>query len=322
MRRQILQVIASCTDRKRGEPEPSHRLGAHPVGSRRASSWARALVRGTSTTPAGDLYVGNHWSVARSIAETAPARGWCQVELWAASAGYGLVGYDEPVRCYSATFAPRHPDSVITLDAPGTPAEQARAWWTALRQIPRTSGRPTSVADLVTTTPEATLLIFASSPYLHAMESDLLAARQRLQEPSRLIIVTNEGYRPGRLAESLVTSSAPMRGELGGQLTSLHARVARYLVENIPPTRFRADEARSLVERLRTRSSIEPLPHRSTLTDQQVITFIRTELRGTDGLSASRLLRSLRDSGRACEQKRFKRLFDHARGESCKLAKA
>lgn len=321
MKRRILHVIASCTDRKRGEPAPSHRLGAHPVGRHRASSWSRALARGGHTLPAGDLYVGNHWSVARSIAETAPARGWDRAELWAASAGYGLVACDEPLRCYSATFAPRHPDSVITFDAPGAPAEQARAWWTALAQTPRASGRPTSVEALAAKVPDATLLVFASSAYLDAMESDLFAARELLRDPSRLVIVTNEGYRSGPLGESLVSSCAAMRGELGGQLTSLHARVARYLVEHLAPARFRVGEARSIADELRMRSSVQPTPVRSPMTDNQVIAFIRAASR-SDGVTASRLLRSLRDSGRACEQKRFKQLFLRARGESCKLAKA
>jgi hypothetical protein len=42
--------------------------------------------------------------------------------------------------------------------------------------------------------------------------------------------------------------------------------------------------------------------------DADVIDWIREEYKHGRGASASRMLRALRDSGRACEQKRFGRL--------------
>ncbi|WP_395849315.1 hypothetical protein [Cystobacter fuscus] len=44
------------------------------------------------------------------------------------------------------------------------------------------------------------------------------------------------------------------------------------------------------------------------MTDEEVQQFIVRALR-TEALSCSAALRRLRDSGRACEQQRFKRLF-------------
>ncbi|MGW6004361.1 hypothetical protein ACWFNS_09240 [Oerskovia enterophila] len=51
---------------------------------------------------------------------------------------------------------------------------------------------------------------------------------------------------------------------------------------------------------------------RQTLTDDLVIRKIETLLSVDEQISASRALRILRDSGFACEQKRFARLFGFA----------
>lgn len=49
---------------------------------------------------------------------------------------------------------------------------------------------------------------------------------------------------------------------------------------------------------------------RSSMTDADIRRFLKRELRNTPGLSKSRALRLLRDSGQACEQRRFGALFD------------
>ena len=48
---------------------------------------------------------------------------------------------------------------------------------------------------------------------------------------------------------------------------------------------------------------------RKPLTDEEVKRFIRGKLRANPKARHSPLLRSLRESGQACEQKRFKNLF-------------
>ena len=52
---------------------------------------------------------------------------------------------------------------------------------------------------------------------------------------------------------------------------------------------------------------IQPVP------DEQVADFIKRKLRKQPEVTASPLLRSLRESGLACEQKRFGRIFKEIR---------
>ena len=56
---------------------------------------------------------------------------------------------------------------------------------------------------------------------------------------------------------------------------------------------------------------VEPLAKfaRTPMTDDEVLSFIHAESAGNAIASRSRLLRTLRDSGKACEQARFGRLY-------------
>ena len=53
---------------------------------------------------------------------------------------------------------------------------------------------------------------------------------------------------------------------------------------------------------------------RTTMSDEEVMEYIAGELSSHPKLKASPLLRNLRDSGRACEQKRFGRLYKRVAG--------
>ena len=109
-----LHVIAGCTDRKRLPTPAPLRLGSlhGSAGSDRFAVWWRTLERDRSPTrPAAELYAGDHWSVIRELPGLG-AKDGLTVRLWVASAGYGLVPADAPLRSYAATFTPGHADSV------------------------------------------------------------------------------------------------------------------------------------------------------------------------------------------------------------------
>jgi hypothetical protein len=97
---------------------------------------------------------------------------------------------------------------------------------------------------------------------------------------------------------------------MGGARLSLHARVARDVLQHAQAeTRFLdAPQVREYYERLIQRSAPPKRYERTPMTDDQVREFIVRALH-TEALSCSAALRKLRDSGLACEQQRFKRLF-------------
>jgi hypothetical protein len=97
---------------------------------------------------------------------------------------------------------------------------------------------------------------------------------------------------------------------MGGARLSLHARVARDVLQRaqVEAEFLDAPRVREYYEQLIQRSAPPRRYERTPMTDDEVRQFIVRTLR-TEAMSCSATLRRLRDSGLACEQQRFKRIF-------------
>lgn len=301
----------ACADRKRAAAGAPVRLGAIKPGSaaERCAAWWRSLSAAKADTAARELYAGDHWAVGRELPGAARTSGFAP-RLWVASAGYGLVPEEARLAAYSATFAADSPDTV--LSPAESPRERSQSWWRELGRR-RLLGHddPRSLADLaVRAAPGATLMVVASPTYVAALERDLeeaLAARRNL----RLLLITSApGPKAEQLADFWIPSTANLRMELGGALTSIHARVARRLLEQFDPSTLDAESARGYTRRLADRAPKLPTIDRRRGDDQQVRSFIQSALRRDDRLTHTQLLREYRASGFACEQRRFRDLFN------------
>jgi hypothetical protein len=101
---------------------------------------------------------------------------------------------------------------------------------------------------------------------------------------------------------------AKLKRLVGGAMQGVNARIAHRIVSQHDAWFPEKDRLRELIALWL--ASVEPLPKyaRTPMTDDEVLSFIRMESAGDAPPSRSRLLRRLRDSGRACEQQRFGRL--------------
>lgn len=313
-----VHIIVSCASRKRLPPPSDLQLRsvhAQSLGDRVSQWWYRLSRHRSATMSAMDLYLGDHWAIAKTLPSVASSVG-LRPSLWVASAGYGLVSVDAPMRSYSATFAGGHPDSVASIATNGiTPSEIGRAWWTWLSRVqgPHATA-PRSVGDIVREDPRAYILVVSSPDYVGAMEDDLLDAIQHARDPDRVIIVSSRGrFARGILGQHLILSDARLQVRLGGARTSLHIRVARKILEEAGEWALSATLLQARYRRLVARSPEAPRYDRARMTDDEVSRFIRSQLRHDSDVSCTLLLRSLRSSGLACEQFRFRSLFRAAK---------
>ena len=233
---QLVRIVVSCSDRKSTEVASDLRLAAYPDNlEERATRWIDRLNRpGGKIVPANQLYQGEHWSVVQKLTSTAAASG-CQVELWVASAGYGLVRADDSLEPYAATFATRNADSITRPGSNSSPGADAAFWWRRMSERPRTVGRPCNLQELAGQQPESPMIVALSASYARAVGRDLLAAAHALADQSQLFLVSSETAGSG-LGQFRVPTSARFQQSLGGTLMSLNARVANHIVELAPPT--------------------------------------------------------------------------------------
>jgi hypothetical protein len=298
-----VHLVASCTERKRATVHDDLCLGSLG-GEPSAPEWlARLGSVDVAGVPARDLYGGEHWKLVLDLEQQLQTRHE-DVRLWVASAGYGLMSADAELRPYSATFSPNTRDSVAK-DADG---DLLRPWW---RTLCEAHGH--SLKDLATSGASA-LVVIASSKYLRAMSEDLKSALLELPEDG-LILFSGAGPVDEALEPALVKVDARVQVALGGSDSlrgtkqGLAARTAQTLLTSARTWPPRASKLRASYNRLVTDHAAPAVPQRERHDDQAVLEFIKAQLREDPRLGWTALLRRWRDSGQACEQKRFRGLF-------------
>ena len=296
-----LHIIVTCTERKTAKvPEHLHLRnvpGDEPEAL--ASRWIERLAADVSTPAvlASDLYAGEHWTRAKALPGLAIDT---QAHLWTCSAGYGLIPAQAPVRPYAATLSPGHADSV-----PGGRAGTA-VWWDALSNWEgpdRT--QPRTFRELAKSDPDATFLLVISATYLQACHADIEAASMVIDH-DRFMIVSAGTRASTSLDRQLLPANARLQAHLGGTRQVLNVRIAEDLLKRRLMSCAAATEY--LEDLLRGYPDMERWDREKFSDDAHVIDWIREEYQHGRGASASRMLRALRESGRACEQKRFGKL--------------
>jgi hypothetical protein len=299
----VINLVITCTNRKATAAVASlqaRSLTGKSIASR-SKVWCDRISNRTDGIPAAMLYKGDHWSVVQSIASS---RGSLKVNVWIASAGYGLISARSRVVAYAATLASGHADSVALS------SEERRLWWASLTTSPALvlPLEPRSLRQLASTYSSSPLIIAASPEYIDAMADDILAASAQLDSPNLLSVLCRAGGAPMELESFAVTLSASFASELGGALTSLNARVIRWLV-----TFGTAELNRSTVKRyvgqLAERCTARVIPKRSRMSDAEIVLVIKREQK-TQHRSRSALLRVLRERGYAVEQSRFGKIYN------------
>jgi hypothetical protein len=303
-----IQLVASCTERKRAPVPGKLRLRDVPKGKARAWEWLKRLAQDTSPShPARDLYGGEHWQLILGLEADLLGKGR-DVHLWVTSAGYGLVSADALLKAYSATFASREDD--------GVPSESAAAWWHALcvgHDQAKTLQQLAREAE--------TMIVIASAKYLRAMLPDLRLAREALSDPKQLIVFS------GSLVAELASSQIVVDGrvqvalqhetsrDLRGTKQGLAARTARHLLTQVEAWPPNASALQNAYIRLVSDHQLPKSPDRERHGDDDVRAFIEEQLAADPKVGWTKLLRAWRGSGHACEQKRFRGLYQEIRLE-------
>lgn len=320
-----LHIIAACASRKRHSAVAFLGDISGRTVKTRANRWWRTLSNLSRRTEVGplaqahQLYTGNYWSIVRQLPDEVRKQTF-RPSLWIVSAGYGLVSGSDRLLPYSATFTRGHVDSVHNgrLDK-----NHAKEWWSELAQLdlPKSRG-PRTLTRLLSDFPSDRFLIIASSEYLSAIQTDLIRGHDSLQNKDNLVLISSRTNSIDEsLRRNLVTTDARLlcnptcrrdcRSHVLGKGVrgSIGALLARYFVSNMHRWGFSAAQFASQIETALIDLPAFSTPKRTLLTNLEVKNFINAAIVVDKNASATRLLRDLRDKGKACEQKRFKQLY-------------
>ena len=311
-----VNLVVSCSNRKRHETAPglaASELDGSDVQKRLRTWRERLRTAQAEEYPAEHLYMGEHWSVVRAIPQDAMDRGW-EVRLWICSAGYGLIQPSTRIKPYQAAFSPEAKD-YVARGSIGNGGVQS--WWAGACSyaFPREESFPRSLLALAQAFPRTPLIVALSADYLNAVGADLLGVLQH-NFFKRYLSIISCGTRGEHhhLNDNLLPCDGRLSATLGGTLTSLNARVARFLFRSQADAEPSIDHMAALVSSIEIRTKA-PVP-RAQQPDVEVTRFIQTRLRKSPLASKTRLLEEFRAAGKACEQKRFGELYVRLRREA------
>lgn len=285
-----LTIVVNCTDRKSQTAAPELQARNLPSSdpNKRFQVWKQRIGAAVPSAALIDLYQGEAWQQARGLADDATRLGF-RVRLKVASAGLGLRDVNCKAPAYAATFAGGHEDTVVP------PGLGSRLWWQALEDL--------DGAESLVETAGGKALLVLSENYARAMEDDLRALAAKGGD---LLLVGG-----ARDIEGMPRLPADMglRRQLGGTASSITLRMARrWLARRTSDDLCRRDDFVRWSKWASSRSELERYD-REPASDRELRAMIRKLKKADPSLSATRALRALRDSGVACEQKRFGALF-------------
>lgn len=287
-----LTIVVTCTNRKSVPPLPDRQVRNLPHASveTRVAAWNDIMVRTSDTRPLRQLYCGEAWHQVGRLEAAARAKS-LEPDIYVVSAGLGLRKVDSAAPSYAATFTRGHADSV------GVDRIESRTWWS---QISRSS----SAACFDEALAGPTLLVL-SEVYASAMLSDL----KRLEPRDDVVLF---GGTPRLLENQRFDSNLKLRRHLGGTAGSLNGRMAIAWLEQQERVDMRASATRRHWETWAHEVGVITTYDRRIIDDASLQTWIQSARRARPELSKTAALRMLRDSGVACEQRRFGELFAQA----------
>ena len=292
--RQKLTLVVTCTDRKSLTACHDLRLRSLADMPRhdRFNLWISRLKKPASTRPLRHLYQGDKWTQVDRLERAADLAGF-NPEILVASAGLGLRWVDSVAPAYAATFSERHPDSV-----PGDVHEK-RWWWRQLNEMPE-------VAPPLTTR-TGPLLLVLSEQYSRVLAPEILLLANR----EDVLVIGGSQELPKHMR---LPADRGLLSTFGGTATSLNARTAVAWLERLESPTLVSDEARASWASWAAKVRRADVYDRQPLSDQGVVDFIRHLREREPTMSKTRALRHLRDSGLACEQRRFGHLYEGQAG--------
>lgn len=285
-----LTIVVTCTDRKSMPTSPEHRLRTlrSCTTAERFERWRLQLATSAHRKSLRRLYQGEAWSQVPAL-EAAAVKAGFEPAVYVASAGIGLRHIDEPWPAYAATFSSGNADSV-----PGDGIAH-RDWWDALN-----SDSP--YVETLSSSQDPVLMVL-SPRYTNVLGP----AIHRLADVSDLLVVGGSEAVP---AQHRLPADGALRASLGGSMNSINIRMAVEWLRRLEKAELNSTVSGASWAEWANRVRKPTTYSRAVLGDDEVRSFIEQVRRSEPLATKTRTLRQLRNSGYACEQRRFSELFE------------
>lgn len=302
-------VLTNCTSRKRKRSAgsraaswPLRRNSKYESVGDLARLWKQAVEKIDSYQPAIDLYTG------RSVVDASEAARLASASLAFVSAGLGLLQAEALVPHYDMTVS--EGDSSIAPALARIDATTAD-WWLTLNAGP-------SIAEIIAAPSTNLVLIALPSGYLEMISLDLVQCADVFVKKLR-IFTSSKGRPlvPEHLHQCVMPYDDRLEGtSFAGTRADFPQRALRHFVQELQGHRLSLARGRTAVELALSDQVAPKVPSRLKLSDDEIAALLLTAWSDYGG-SSTRLLRYLRDVALvACEQGRFRRIWQQLRDDT------
>lgn len=299
-------VIIPCSDRKLYEPASNLVAQNLTPGSLDdvASEWAGKVLGTGNRIRSANLYGG------RSFREAQKAANDLNAGLWIISAGLGLISGDSAVPAYSLTVSPRSENFVG--DKILEPEWAPNDWWEHLK---RNHISDMNFSDLFSTDNDQLVLLSLSKNYAQMIADDMSSLKGCALSRLRIFGFGLRPHLPSNILPSLMPYDNRLDGPdspITGTRSDFGARALYHFSQSLLAGQFRGVNPKN--DAIAVLKSLEgwatpSIPKRTPKSDDEIINLIRQNWASVGGQSG-RMLRCLRDRLEvACEQGRFRSLF-------------
>lgn len=306
-------VVTNCTSRKAslGGPILTPQLDAVSTITDLARHWTDAARATWPRCTAAKLYQGRSMQEASASAQAAGAR------LCVLSAGFGLVHSTAELPEYSLTVSQGEGSIGQWLRHRGYAVHD---WWEALTSA---WGQDRPLLRLLDGPSRPYMLLALPASYVAMIAGELEDATT--DHIDRLRVFTSAaGLRllPSHIHRAWMPYDQRIDSIAGyaGTQVDFPQRALRHFVNELEGHHLSTEKAVEEVVRAQCNRETPRRPLRQRLSDEQILELLRSQWTTTQG-SSTKLLRFLRDSAQvACEQKRFRSLWQQARAmerQSC-----
>jgi hypothetical protein len=295
-------VIVPCTRRKFVRASDDGMAVSLPSGSQRQveTAWQELLRKLTPACPAGSLYAGRGFQLAREAATNA------RCKLFIISAGLGVIPATRLVPAYGLTIVGDGPESVRPkINGRLDPA----AWW----RVASVGPFAVDIRESFSERTDLPVLLSLTRPYAQLVSSAIESLPDTALDRLRIFGAGLGRVLPGRVTSQIIPYDARLDAVMPGTKSDFSQRALLHFVSLGLPSLPNAnvDEHRAWVNDILAGQSAPFTSARKRSSDEYLMDVIQRHLRETQ--SVSKLLRIVRDrEGIACEQSRFRKLYDVA----------
>jgi hypothetical protein len=297
-------LITTCTKRKRIPVPPSLRASSLRQDTQRNvfGEWQTRLDQNAPVDKASAIYCG------RAFKEACEASREISAPLWIISAGLGFLFEGTMIPPYNLTITTSNPDSILTKIKGDR--FSASEWW---REINGLRGAQNPISRLIADKSSTLFVIALSQPYAVLIQDDLLSLPDPHIRRIRLIGLALAPVLDSRLQEMLMPYDERFDGPDGnnvGTRADFAQRAVRHFATEIVKNSQKSDPSGHAEEVRHFLAGRSPrqIPVGRRLSDQEIMDVI-VKAWASSGGTRSEMLRLIRNTGIACEQSRFQRLY-------------